>query len=271
MTTDIARQAYGYNTTIPPLYTLAYYNAIANGGVMVRPHLVRSLRGEDGRDSVVDAGCIRKHVCSPETAEKVKQCIREVVWGKHGTARLVQDDRVEIAGKTGTAYPVEKGAYNHAKRRYAFAGFFPYAKPKYSCMALVLGPSGNSANRTSGQVVKNIALKMYSRDMLGNISNYAQQLSPSTPLLAASTASSDSQVSKALKARGTRKISAAQPAAGVRTVPDVRGYDAPSAIRILERAGLNVNVEGSGRVASQSLPHGSPFRKGQKILLKLRI
>lgn len=268
---DLARQAYGYNTTIPPLYTLAYYNAIANGGVMVRPHLVRSLRGEDGRDSVVDAGCIRKHVCSPETAEKVKQCIREVVWGKHGTARLVQDDRVEIAGKTGTAYPVEKGAYNHAKRRYAFAGFFPYAKPKYSCMALVLGPSGNSANRTSGQVVKNIALKMYSRGMLGNISNYAQQLSPSTPLLAASTASSDSQVSKALKARGTRKISAAQPAAGLRTVPDVRGYDAPSAIRILERAGLNVNVEGSGRVASQSLPHGSPFRKGQKILLKLRI
>jgi len=96
--------------------------------------------------------------------------------------------------------------------------------------------------------------------------------SPPPPrLLAASTASSDSQVSKALKARGTRKISAAQPAAGLRTVPDVRGYDAPSAIRILERAGLNVNVEGSGRVASQSLPHGSPFRKGQKILLKLRI
>jgi cell division protein FtsI (penicillin-binding protein 3) len=84
---DLARQAYGYNTTIPPLYTLAYYNAIANGGVMVRPHLVRSLRGEDGRDSVVDAGCIRKHVCSPETAEKVKQCIREVVWGKHASCR----------------------------------------------------------------------------------------------------------------------------------------------------------------------------------------
>ncbi len=115
----------------------------------------------------------------------------------------------------------------------------------------MLGPSGNSANRTSGQVVKNIALKMYSRGVLGNISNYAQQLSPSTPLLAASTASSDSQVSKALKARGTRKISAAQPAAvSLRTVPDVRGYDAPSAIRILERAG---NQRQRGRLRTSGL------------------
>lgn len=268
---DLARQAYGYNTTIPPIYTLAYYNAIANGGVMVRPHLVRSLRDENGRDSVVDAGYIREHVCSPETAEKVKQCIHEVVWGKHGTARLVQDDRVEIAGKTGTAYPVEKGGYNHAKRRYAFAGFFPYAKPRYSCMALVLGPSGTSANRTSGQVVKNMALKMYSRGMLGNISNYAEELSPSTPLLAASTSSSDSRLSKAIKARSARKISAPQADGPANTVPDVRGYDAPSAIRILERAGLNVSVEGSGRVVAQSLPKGSRFRKGQKILLRLRI
>ena len=267
---DLARQAYGYNTMIPPIYTIAYYNAIANKGKMVRPHLVRSLRDEHGRDSVVKAGYIREHVCSEETAEKVKQCIREVVWGSHGTARLVQDDRVEIAGKTGTAYPVEGGVYNHAKRRYAFAGFFPYSEPRYTCMALVMGPSGTSANRTSGQIVKNIALKMYSRGMLGNSSNYAQERSATTPLLAASTSSSDSRLSKAIGASRARKISAAS-ATEPGLVPDVRGYDAPSAIRILEKAGLNVRVRGSGRVASQSAAPGSRFRRGDKITLSLRI
>lgn len=268
---DLARQAYGYNTVIPPLYTLAYYNAIANKGKMVRPHLVRSLRDENGRDSTVTAGYIREHVCSEATAEKVKQCIREVVWGKHGTARAVQDDRVEIAGKTGTAYPVENGVYNHAKRRYAFAGFFPYAEPLYSCMALVLGPSGTSANRTSGQVVKNIALKMYSRGLLGNTSNYAQERSASTPLLAGSTSpTADSRLSQDLNARKARKILTAAPAGGG-LMPDVRGYDAPSAIRILERAGLNVRVRGSGRVAAQTPAAGTPFRKGSRVELILKI
>lgn len=269
---DLARQAYGYNTMIPPLYTLAYYNAIANQGKLIRPHLLRSLRDENGRDSVVKAGYIRDQVCSAETAEKVKQCIREVVWGKHGTARMVQDDRVEIAGKTGTAYPVEHGTYNHAKRRYAFCGFFPYDKPKYTCMALVLGPSGTSANRTSGQVVKNMALKLYSRGMLGNSSQYASERSTQTPLLAATTSgNSDSRLTRELKMSHARRISAEQPSdAGKRVVPDVRGYDAASAVRILERLGLNVSISGSGRVTAQSIPKGSPLRRGQRIRLTLR-
>lgn len=269
---DLARQAYGYNTEIPPLYTLAYYNAIANKGRLVRPHLVRGLRDENGLNSTVSAGYIREQVCSEETAEKVKQCIREVVWGSHGTARLVQDDRVEIAGKTGTAYPVEHGVYNRAKRRYAFAGFFPYAQPRYSCMALVLGPSGTSANRTSGQVVKRVALKMYSRGMLGNTSNYAEKRTSSRPVVAGTTTRrSDASLSKSIENSTLRRISTSEPAAKRGRVPDVKGYDAPSAIRILERAGLNVAIRGSGRVVWQSIPAGEKFRRGQKITISLRI
>ena len=54
-------------------------------------------------------------------------------------------------------------------------------------------------------------------------------------------------------------------------MPDVKGYDAPSAIRILERAGLNVAIRGSGRVVWQSIPAGEKFRRGQKITISLRI
>lgn len=270
---DLARQAYGYNAEIPPIYALSVYNAIANGGKYVRPHLVRSLIDEDGRDSILPVSYIRDSICSRATAQKVRQCIREVVWGEHGTARLVRDDRVEIAGKTGTAYPVEHGAYNTSKRRYAFAGFFPYAQPLYSCMALVLGPSGTSANRTSGQVVKNMAVKMYSRGMLDNSSSFtATRAESRAPLLTASEDCDGKALTSALGISKIKRLKA--PGDTVRVpggVPYVVGYDAPTAVRILERCGLNVSLQGTGRVTSQSLPKGAPIKPGGKIVLNLTI
>lgn len=267
---DLARQAYGYNTVIPPIYTLAYYNAIANGGKMVRPHLVRALRNSEGRDSVLPTDYIRKQVCSAETAEKVKQCIREVVWGEHGTARMVRDDRVTVVGKTGTAYPVEKTGYNKAKRRYAFAGFFPYEKPKYSCMALVLGGAGTSANRTSGQIVKNMALKMYARGMLGEKPNYAETRKASVPVLSHSTKADDGKLRKALKIGQARKYRGVRET-GRGRMPDVRGCDVETALRILERKGYNVTVAGTGKVTEQTPAPGSRMRGGETVRLRLRI
>lgn len=267
---DLARQAYGYNTEIPPLYTLSIYNAIANDGKYVRPHLVRSLIYEDGRDSILPIEYIRDRICSAETAGKVRECMREVVWGEHGTARAVRDDRVAIAGKTGTAYPVEKGVYNTDKRRYAFAGFFPYDNPRYTCMALVLGPSGTSANKTSGQVVKNMAVKMFSRGMLNNTSTYTSSKNETAPVFAASDKYSPSDLSSPLRISKMRKVET-EASADNGLVPNVVGYDAPTAIKLLESRGLSVRLRGSGRVVSQSLPKGAAVKAGEQITLSLRI
>lgn len=268
---DLARQAYGYNTEIPPLYTLSVYNAIANGGRYVRPHLVRSLIDENGRDSILPIDYIRDKICSRETAEKVKTCLREVVWGEHGTARMVRDDRVEVVGKTGTAYPVEKGVYNQMKRRYAFAGFFPYDNPRYSCMALVLGPSGTSANRTSGQVVKNMAVKMFARGMLNNTSTFTGEKSSDVPVFSASDKYVSSELLPSLGIARSRKVKSGADGYNQKTVPSVIGYDAPTAVMLLEQRGLNVVIRGSGRVVSQSIPKGSPVNQGGKIVLDLHI
>ena len=268
---DLARQAYGYNTAIPPLYMLSIYNAIANDGKYVRPHLVHSLIDENGKDSVIPIDYIRERICSPETARKVRECIREVVWGKHGTARKVQDDRVEIAGKTGTAYPhVKNVGYDKSKRRYAFAGFFPYDNPRYSCMALVLASAGTSANRTSGQVVKNVALKLYSRGMLNNTSSYSSQTKSDRPTFYASTSKDGSVVKNNLNIKGAKQFkSNGQIADG--KMPDVKGYDITSAINILEKSGLKVVVKGNGYVAQQSIPAGNKIKKGQTVTLTLKI
>lgn len=267
---DLARQAYGYNTEIPPLYTLSIYNALANGGRYVRPHLVRSLRSEDGRDSILPLSYIRDRICSEETAAKVRECIHQVVWGEHGTARAVQDSRVEIAGKTGTAYPVEYGQYNTAKRRYAFAGFFPYSSPKYSCMALVLGPSGTSANRTSGQVVKNMALKMFSRGMLNNKSTYTEKKAQSVPVYMASEKFDPSEIDTHLGISNHKRVKTPD-STPMGLVPDVRGLDAPTAVKMLEQRGIEVALVGAGRVVNQSLPEGSQITPGSTITLSLKI
>ena len=264
---DLARQAYGYNTELPPLFTLSVYNAIANDGKYVRPHLVRSLIDENGRDSVLKISYIRDSICSAATARKVRECIHEVVWGDHGTARMVRDDRVKIVGKTGTAYPVEHGVYNTAKRRYAFAGFFPYENPQYSCIVLILANAGTSANRTSGQVLKNMAIKMYSRGMLNNSSTFTAEKTPSSPVISASTRG----LGAAGKAINITSMKRLKPASDTPqgTVPNVVGYDIADAIAHLEKIGLNVKTRGQGMVTSQSIPPGTPIKRGGSILLYL--
>lgn len=230
---------------------------------------MKGLIDEQGRDSVIPVQYIRDRICSEETARKVRECIKEVVWGEHGTARAVRDDRVCVAGKTGTAYPVEKGVYNTSKRRYAFAGFFPYEAPRYSCIALVLGPGGTSANRTSGQIVKNMALKMYSRGMLDVNVNYESDGSKGFPVVDGSTRSTKTLAS-VLKTDKVKRIrTKARGADDV--MPDVTGYDALSAISILEKSGMRVKLHGEGRVVAQSVDAGTRLKRGGEVILTLKI
>ncbi|MCM1005548.1 MAG: penicillin-binding transpeptidase domain-containing protein [Lachnospiraceae bacterium] len=266
---DLARQAYGYNTAIPPLYTLAYYNAFANKGKMVRPHLVRALRNEDGHDSILPISYIRKQVCTPEHAKMISSCLYDVVWGKRGTGRALQDDRVVVCGKTGTAIPhIEGKGYDQSKRRYAFCGFFPYDNPKYSCIVLMMVDAHvASAARASGGVLLNTALRMHSRGLLNDIStSYTATKKASTAQLYGSETNATYNVKQALDIANARQLKVNKSASG--TVPDVSGMDIASAVRTLENKGITVErINGNGFVTKQSLAAGTPLAKGQKCSL----
>ena len=271
---SLTRQAYGYATTIPPLYTLAMYNAIANDGKFVRPHLVKKLSRDGEPDSIIPVTYVRKQVCSPENAQKLRIMLRDVVWGSHGTARhWVQDKRVEIAGKTGTAFTNAAGQYG-AQKRLAFCGFFPFDKPKYSCIVLMLG-ADRGAGASSGMVVKNIALKMYAHGLLGNLPDYAQSSTGKSgegknyPTLFASM--SDRKASNIRRGLGIQAPhSYARPGKSEKGVPNVIGLNVREAIKVLEDAGLTVNIYGYGMVTGQSLAAGSHYARGQRIDLRLR-
>ena len=276
----LSRQAFGYGSRIPPLCTLAMYNAIANDGKYVRPRLFKKLSREGEPDSIIPVTYIRRQVCSPENAAKLRIMLRDVVWGSHGTARhWVQDSMVEIAGKTGTAFDVTGGKYT-GKKRLAFCGFFPYDNPKYSCIVLMSG-ADRGAGASSGLVLRNIARKMYARGLLGSAPDYAKagnkksskgqdgQEKKNFPTLFASRGDTKlKNIERGLGVKSAHRY--ARPASVEKGVPSVIGLNIREAIKLLEDAGLKVHFTGSGMVVSQSLSAGSQYARGQRIDLRLK-
>ena len=200
--------------------------------------------------------------------------LKQVVWGPHGTGRSLKNDKVALAGKTGTCYSVDPATrqYNTARKRLAFCGFFPADAPKYSCMVLTFYPKRNmfGAASTSGQVMRNIALKMYSRGMLDNASDYAEGASATGRAML--YGSYDTKRHGAIRqATGIRQeVHPARPRRMPKgTVPSVRGLGAREAVVALEAAGFNVNMRGSGYVRSQLPAEGSQAARGTTVTLAM--
>lgn len=271
---DLSRMCYGYSSKIPPIYTLSIYNAIANGGRYVRPRLYSGLHREDF-DSVIPVSYIRERICSEENARKMQYMLKQVVWGSHGTGRSLKNDKVALAGKTGTCYSVdpETRQYNKSRKRLAFCGFFPADNPQYSCIVLTYYPKRNmfGAASTSGQVMRNIALKMYSRGMLDNASDYAEGTQGGSPRAELYGSNIPGRHKAIRSAAGIKQE--LHPASPRRmpqnTVPSVRGLGVREAVVALEKAGYNVQVTGSGYVRSQVPAEGTAVAPGTCILLAL--
>lgn len=272
---SLSRMCYGYATEIPPLYTLSIYNAIANDGVYVRPRLVEQLSSPTtGVDSILPISYMGNgRACSPRTAAIMRDMLTQVVWGEHGTGRMLRNDKVRIAGKTGTCYMVAKGGgYDTGRKRLAFCGFFPAEKPKYSCIVLTCAPKRNlmGAASTSGNVLKAIALKMYSRGMLDNHSDFRADApaNPGVPTLFAASPDKIAKVRDGFAMAHVKQHHA--PSTKGDALPGVVGCSLREAINRLESAGAEVTFSGSGFVAAQSLPAGSTPARGARVHLTLR-
>lgn len=253
---DLANISFGYSSAIPPLYTLSVYNAIANGGKYVRPRLVRGLRTEHG-DSLFEPTYIRDRICSETNAKKLQQMLKSVVFGSHGTARFLQNDLVQIAGKTGTAHPWDTltHSYNRSKKRLAFCGFFPADNPRYSMMVLTMDPKGayRSPARSSGRVMLNMAKRMYSRGLLGDAPDMSANVS-ATPLgpiaIAGHVPSTD-----ILGGSSPRILAQKEDDSGETGALSVINLSLRDALAKLEPKGYHVTFTGSGHVVRQQFDH----------------
>ena len=170
----IAKMAYGYAVELSPIQIAAFYAAVANGGTLYRPMLVRDII-QDGKTVMhFDPQVVREQIASKEAIADVRKALHDVVWDeKYGTARFqsgmpcAQSDLVRIAGKTGTAQLRDDHGYTNEKHRYSFVGYFPEEDPQYVCMCVIedpqyreeLNPHTINAPRGCATVVRKVAEK----------------------------------------------------------------------------------------------------------------
>ena len=290
---DLSRQVFGYSTMIPPLYTCAFYNAVANDGRFVRPRLVKGLRTPEGVDSAIPVSYVRERMMSSENAAILRRMMRGVVWEQGGTAKLLKSNVVEIAGKTGTAkvaledkrprydkngkkldLPPFKGGYLEGHYRVTFCGFFPYENPKYTCIVVISDPKVpyRGPAISSGMVLKNVALRMHARGMLGPDSTLtASSGTRHTPTLYSSFNTGRNNVlCSSLGMEKARAIRHPSSARAESTVPDVKGVSLREALATLEAAGYAVSFKGVGYVYEQSPEAGTTAGPGSRVTLSLR-
>lgn len=249
--TALAWMSIGYETQIPPIYTVTFYNAIANGGRMVKPRFVRSIR-KDGitlKDFPVEV--VKEHICSNRTLKDVHDILERVVNDPTGLGKKAGCKQFKVCGKTGTAQVAdEHGSYHGSPARYmvSFCGFYPSEKPQYSCIVCIkksgLPASGGGQ---CGPVFSELAQFV----MAKGVFREPQEAADSTSVFEA-----PAPIEKPVSEGGL--------------IPDVTGLGIRDAISILEPLGLKVKVNGQGRVVKQTIPAGEKAIKGQSIALELK-
>jgi cell division protein FtsI (penicillin-binding protein 3) len=278
----------GYESSMTPLQTLAFYNSVANGGKLVRPQFVKEIRNKGVVIEKFDPVILRDSIASPSTLAAARKILEGVV--ERGTATNLKHAQYLIAGKTGTAQIATPGeGYKKGKVRYqaSFVGYFPADNPRYSCMVVVYAPNNNLyyASQVAAPIFKEIADKVYAT----NIELHKELIDgPDLALALPQT--------KAGYYRPTEKVIAALniPAklngnqsdwvtinkrndmvefSPVRVrhdqVPAVVGMGLRDALYLLESCGLQVRTIGRGTVKKQSINAGSKFEKGQEIVIQL--
>jgi cell division protein FtsI (penicillin-binding protein 3) len=262
------------------------YNAVANGGRMMKPYLVNAIMRDGQELRAFSPEVVRESICSPETLEKLRSCLEGVVT--NGTAKIIKSPLYSIAGKTGTAQVANgnKGYKDHIYQS-SFAGYFPADNPRYSCIVVIRNKPHAKAyygSLVAGPVFREVADKIYAVDVKAQ------------PWYAATPVPDSSQFrwvgsGKDLRLLQQRMGLIAQDSAGksgwavlsndgngpVRrsmqitqgVMPSVQGMGLRDAIFLLENLRLKVVPVGNGRVKAQSVEPGTPIIKGQTITLEM--
>ena len=276
----------GYGTQIPPISTVTFYNAIANGGKMVRPRFVRGIskNGEMVREFPVQV--IKEHICKESTLKDIQGILYKVVNDKKfGTGKRAASKHFSVSGKTGTAQVAIGGGYHNGRTEHlvSFCGYYPSENPQYTCIVAIRTAAGGvSGGGTAGTVFAKIAERVYSKNVTTDIRRAADSLSIFVPSvkngdMAATTAllkqmnipytGEESRWSSAT--HDAEQVTFAPLATDSAIMPDLTGMGARDAVYAIESRGMKARVRGYGRVKSQSLPYGSKVQEGKVVTLEL--
>lgn len=282
----------GYETQIPPISTVTFYNAIANDGIMMRPRFVKSVM-KDGKivAEFPPEKVMERRIAKPQTIKTMQTILEHVV--SQGLGRKAGSRMFKVAGKTGTAQIAEGGGYKTGVVKYwlSFAGYFPANNPRYSCI-VCLKKSGlpASGGGMSGVVFHHISEGVMARSLKLDVKDAHDSTSIIIPDVkngnildadyvlrhlgiktnqswSGSYANGNPIWGKAERQTGLVALQKTPIEKGI--TPNVIGMGAKDAVYLLESLGMKVRLHGRGKVKSQSYPAGRQITPGSECMLSL--
>lgn len=291
--TTLPWMSIGYETQVPPISTVTFYNAIANNGKMMRPRLVKAVMKNGEVIKEFPPVVMRSSICKSKTLGEIQTILEHVV--SQGLGKRAGSPSFKVAGKTGTAQVAKGGGYKMGTVHYllSFAGYFPADAPRYSCIVCIqksgLPASGGGM---SGKVFHDIAEGIMAQSLKMDVKDAHDENSILEPdvksgnIIAAdyvlthlgyetradwSGSYADGNPIWGHATRGNGHIALTRQAkTQANVMPDVTGMGARDAVFLIESRGVKTKLYGRGKVTQQSIAAGHTISKGMACILTLR-
>jgi cell division protein FtsI (penicillin-binding protein 3) len=249
---NLATISFGQGIAVTPLQLLRAYAAIANGGKLMRPYIVRRVVAADGSVVHENTPQVMGQPISRETAAVVTRMLRGVV--EEGTGKQARVDGIPVAGKTGTAQKVDgkTGRYSARARMSSFVGFVPADAPRFVILVVIDSPR----TATYGGVV---AAPVFQRIAEFEVDRLGLRIAAVPP-------AGRRAVDKDLPAEA--ELVSWPPVAAPRGMPSFIGLSMREALVRAARAGWEVEAVGSGYVIAQDPPPGAQTGDGKRLELR---
>lgn len=294
--TDLATISFGQTNTVNSFQYIAAFNAIANGGTWIQPHVMKEVTHTNSDGTLIidkNFNSETKRIASEENTAQLREYLERVVTGGSATSTFMEGYR--IGGKTGTAQKVINGVYQAGKYISSFVGMAPVDDPQITVMITVDEPG--TELYYAGQVCV-----PYAKTLFTDIFNYYESkfteenkeyiaknvVIPEVRGLKLEEAKkqiSELKLQYEVKGTGSHVISVSPypgytvkegskiiintegDNSGEIVMPSVEGYSIEEAKKLLDSLGILYSISGEGKIIDQSIPQGELIQKGKTVIL----
>ncbi len=247
----------GQEVSVTALQMVSAIAAVANGGTLMQPRLVRAVFDADGRETRRFEPKAVRQVIAPDTARTLSRLLVKVV--EAGTGHYAAIPGYEVAGKTGTAQKLDPATrrYSRAPGVLSFIGFVPASDPRLAMLVLLDEPK----NEQWGSEAAAPIFSAIGRDVVRHLDIPPADSQPVQIMTGPVDSPAPPRVTLVSTAAGD---------AGPSTMPDLKGRSLRQSLATLAAFGVQVSVEGQGRVSAQEPAPGTPLEHGTVARLTLR-
>jgi cell division protein FtsI (penicillin-binding protein 3) len=253
---SLATMSLGQEISVTAIQMVSAFAAVANGGRLMQPQIVRAVLDSEGRELRGFEPKVVRQVISPETARALTEILTQVV--RQGTGRRAAIPGYEVAGKTGTAQKMDPATrrYSRAPGVLSFVGFAPADDPRIAMLVMLDEPKtekwGSEAAAPIWAAIAREALRFL---------NVPPQDTTPVPLIRGELAALPAGAP--LAGLPVRPAGLSVPVAeGGPVMPTLTGLTMRQALDALAPFDVQVEVVGRGVVVGQSPAPGAPLAKG---------